>query len=119
MSSKSGGTLFRMADASGEINRAQSLLLFQPSWSLNDGATPPVSEGFIDGQCFPPWDTWLAMVSQSGGEGNALITWVPEWASPLVNDAIQVDPAGCLCWIRSEEDHLWKLERGKAWPNAG
>ncbi len=117
--SRNRRTLFRISDAEQETNRAQSLLLFVPAWSLFDGAANPVSDGFIDDEYFPPWDTWLTMIPCSGGQGNGLLTWVPEWASPLVNGAIQVDPANCLCWVRSEDDRLKEHEWGKPWPDAG
>jgi len=106
------------SEAAKEVDRPQSLLLFGPAYSLVDGAAAPASDGFIDDEYFPPWDTWLTMVRCSHGrhgDSHGLLTWVPHWAVARVNEAIVVDPASCLCWVWSDGAQLWRRGWGECW----
>lgn len=87
-------------DVASEVNREKSLLITDWSKSLFDGAVAPETEGFIDEDCMPPWDTWVALVKTRNSFGTAcLLSWVPIWLSDKVDFGIQVDAAECLSWL--------------------
>jgi hypothetical protein len=68
------------------------LLLFTPQDSLSDGAATVASNGFIDVDNVPPWDTWLYF------DGRTLVTWVPPQLISTVQLGIDVNPEGCIRW---------------------
>jgi hypothetical protein len=119
--SRSGERKWTTSQAEQEVDRPQSLLLFRPAYSLFDGAATPASDGFINDEYFPPWDTWLTMVRWSPtGYGNlGLLTWVPHCVVARVNEAMVVDPGSCLCWVWSDGAQLWRRDWGAPWQVGG
>lgn len=82
---------------------AGRLLLFDPSWTLFDGAAAAESEGLIDVCNVPGWDTWVTFVEEQkrqedGSFGSYLVSWVPPPLLGPVDDAIAVNPEQCLRW---------------------
>jgi hypothetical protein len=83
------------------------LLLTNWQMSLFDGSCVPLTDGFIDEDCFPGWDTWLRIVSLSDtADPYCLLSWVPRDLVDSVNDAIYVEPASCMSWLLVDDDRL-------------
>lgn len=94
---------------SDAINEPNTLLLFRWGESLFDGAGTPASLGYIDDDYFPPWDTWLTVTSTSQpNDADCLVSWVPTWARPLVENAMAASPTECLSW------GIWEVDRLRA-----
>ena len=83
------------------------LLLTDWRMSLFDGSCEPLTDGFIDFDCFPAWDMWLKIVCPVVGiKSFNLLSWIPGHLVGPVNDAILVDPASCMSWIAIENDKV-------------
>lgn len=81
------------------------LLVFDPGQSLSDGAAEVETGGFFDEDNTPPWDTWVAYVTEHPQRPDAwtrldsyLVCWIPAELLELVDRAIEVNPEGCLLW---------------------
>lgn len=82
-----------------ESRRDRSLLLMNWSGSLYDGAVEPETNGFLDLDGMPPWDSWLMLVYPSPSHSMCLLSWVPSWASEDVGRSITIDAAECYSWV--------------------
>jgi hypothetical protein len=104
-----------------ELRRPRSLLLTDWSASLFDGALAPETLGFINDDCMPPWDTWMALVQVGGSHGLVcLLSWVPVWLSEKVDFAIRVDAAKCLSWlVIQDHDKMFANGWGESWKDNG
>lgn len=100
-----------------EMQRPRSLLVTDWSASLFDGALEPETQGFIDHDGMPPWDTWLDLIQVESAFGPCcLLSWVPEWFSKKVDFAIEADAAGSLSWLMVDGDQrLHLIGWGTAW----
>lgn len=78
-----------------EWERPMSLLATNWSLSLFDGALEPETDGFINFDGMPPWDTWVGIFE------NNLISWVPQWMSKKINNAILIDAAESISWVNT------------------
>jgi hypothetical protein len=107
-------------DVIRELRRPRSLLLTDWSSSLFDGALVPETRGFIDDDCMPPWDTWIALVHAPDSHGLAsLLSWVPHWLAEEMDFAIQMDAASCLSWAVLQEDGILLVNGwGEGWKPA-
>jgi len=77
-----------------------SLLLVNWRNSLFDGACTPETYDYIDKDCIPGWDTWLAIVTlEQEQDGHALLCWVPPELCREVDSAIALDAASCMSWL--------------------
>jgi hypothetical protein len=113
---RTNANAYTFKDAERELGRVRSMLVVDYSVNLFDGAATPVTHGFLNDEYFPPWDAWLSFVEYQQPESRAcLLTWVPAWASLLVEKAIEVDPAACLSWARWDGDTLIIHGWGKQW----
>ena len=92
------------------------LLISSPEDSDVCGLSVAFSEGFIDDEDVPPWDTWFWYVEEAYTESpeyrracNASqwattslahhwLCWVPDAFVPLAEEGIAVNPMGCLVW---------------------
>jgi hypothetical protein len=103
-----------------EVRRPMSLLVTDWSASLTDGAMTPETDGFIDEEGMPPWDTWVAFLQVEGAHGlMCLLSWVPVWMSRRVDFAIQVDAAESLSWLLVQQKGPVRINGfGKSWPQA-
>lgn len=72
--------------------RAGRVLCYRPGESLSDGGAEKATQGWLDGDGVPPWDTWL-----SYGVG-VLRSWVPAYAESLVQTGIDVNADTSLSW---------------------
>lgn len=87
-----------------------SLLAFDWTQSLFDGACVPFTDGFINEDYFPGWDSWVAVVSlDDRRSSHALLCLIPKDLVTGVDHAILVDPAKCLSWIDVGPNHQLTL----------
>jgi hypothetical protein len=100
-----------------ELSRSKSLLVTDWSASLFDAVMTPETDGFIDKEGMPPWDTWICLIEAADSHGIAcLLSWVPSWLAENMDSAIRVDAASSLSWIVvSEEGNLQLNGWGQAW----
>ena len=81
------------------------LLAYQPDMDLACGAAQAASRGFFDVNNAPPWDTWVAMVQESGADAIPyLISWVPPQFVSLAQQGIEVNPECCIVWLEVAAD---------------
>jgi hypothetical protein len=81
-----------------------SLLLVNWQSSLFDGVCSPETYGYLDEDCIPGWDTWLAIVElEKQQDGHALLCWVPPELCREVDSAIAVDAAQCMSWLAFDQ----------------
>ncbi len=93
-----------------ELHRENAILAVDWESSLFDGSVSPETCGYLDDDCMPAWDTWLALAEIASSHGKrCLICWVPERLSEKVNFGIKVDAAACMSWIRIESDGKFSL----------
>lgn len=92
---------WKSEDGIEEVQRPKSLLLTDWRKSLFDSVLSAETDGFIDDDGMPPWDTWVALAQVNGSIGGyCLASWVPPEFSDVVNACIEVDAAECLSWLR-------------------
>ena len=100
------------------IRQPKTLLVTHWSASLFDGALSPETDGFLDDDAMPPWDTWMSLVPIEGSVGPySLLSWVPPFISDDVDAAILVDAAECLSWLVIGPDGVSLIGWGKSWPD--
>jgi hypothetical protein len=80
------------------------LLVYFPDKDLADGAAETATNGYFDTQNTPPWDTWVAFVSERPTIWNPcyaqyLVAWVPPTFVELVKAGIGVNPEECIRWL--------------------
>ena len=85
-----------------ETWRGGRLLICYPERSVWDGAAEPVSEGFIDEDDMPPWDTWCYY----GTENEThivpfIVAWVPPEFINLAQKAVDYNPVASIKWAAS------------------
>lgn len=93
----SGSALIR---ASRSLPAGRLLICTGDSESVTDGASELVSQGFFDVWDLPPWDTWIAYISEPGASRSFryLLSWVPASAFDLVDEGIHFNPVDCIHW---------------------
>jgi hypothetical protein len=90
-----------------ELHRQGSVLVVDWSKSLFDGAITPETDGFIDDDCMPGWDSWISLAQVPSSYGKAcLICWVPDNLTRKVNFGIEVDAASCMSWLNVQRDRV-------------
>ncbi|MAT15887.1 MAG: hypothetical protein CMJ46_11540 [Planctomyces sp.] len=88
-------------DAHVDDNSCDHLLLVNWRHSLFDGVCSPVTGGFIDNDGMPGWDSWIALVNlELTARQHALLCWTPEKLVESVDDALTLDAAECMSWLR-------------------
>jgi len=88
------------------------LLIYFPDLDLADGAAEVESGGYLDVNNAPPWDTWIAMVLDAGGDAKSpyLVSWVPREFLSAVQKGIDVNPEQCILWIEDADVELRRIE---------
>lgn len=82
------------------LDEGGRLLLVNWLESLFDGACSPITDGFLDDDCMPGWDTWVRVVSLDESQAaHGLVCWIPSELVSAVNDAILIDAAQCMSWL--------------------
>jgi len=88
------------------------LLVYYPDAELSDGAAEVESNGFFDVFNCPPWDTWIAFVSDSEMPESyqaQLISRVPDAFIPHVQRGIDVNPEECIVWLDESNTRFARL----------
>jgi hypothetical protein len=76
------------------------LLIFYPDSSVSDPAAGVESRGFFNEHTVPACDTWVyGEVTFIEDTLPYIICWIPPQILQLVDEAIQVDPTGCMEWL--------------------
>jgi len=88
-----------------------SLLLYSPVGNWMDGAAEYVTAGFYDDRDQPPWDCWLAFVSEdpdvpSNWYASYLVAWIPERMVAVADDGVAVAPGESLAWAAAVDTPL-------------
>jgi hypothetical protein len=87
--------------------RGGRLLVYFPDQELADGAAEAESQGFLDVNNAPPWDTWIAFIQTPGDANDShLISWVPREFIALVDAGIRVNPEECIAWLEDANIEL-------------
>ncbi len=88
------------------------LLIYFPDLDLADGAAEAESRGYFDVNNAPPWDTWIAMVMDAGGDEKYpyLVSWVPREFLSAVQKGIDVNPEQCIRWIEDADVELRRVQ---------
>ena len=73
------------------------LLVCESEFSLWDGLSESLSCGFFDVFDIPPWDTWVHL--QGDGGGDSLLCWVPPSLFSLVGEGIAINCTSCVEWV--------------------
>lgn len=96
------------------------LLAFNADQTLSDGAANSASRGFFDDDNVPPWDTWIAYMTDDMVDSrprypfssSSLLSWVPERLIEKATAGIEVNPEACICWA-TELDTAFLLQLRK------
>ena len=80
---------------------AGRLFAYHPEENLCDGAAVAESEGFLDVENAPPWDTWVGWIEGNAGqpESGCLLAWVPGVFCPHANGGVEVNAEECIYWL--------------------
>ncbi len=78
-----------------------SLLVYFPETNLYDGAAEIHTDGFLDVDNLPGWDTWVAFFEDEPetNYGSYLIAWIPPEFVDLVSEGIDCNPEECIMWL--------------------
>jgi|GEM_PF-1914207 len=79
------------------------LLVYGPDYSLFDGLTESLTDGFFDVYDCPPWATWVQakreLMRESEPDGPFLVAWVPPALTDTVADAARGEAGDSLDWL--------------------
>ena len=83
------------------------LLIHEPDVTLWERWSESQSYGYVDATDAPPWDTWIAWIeehdpSRTGAPLRYLLSWVPDYYVPIVDDAVDVSTASAIRWLDSD-----------------
>jgi hypothetical protein len=96
------------------------LLAFAPDGTLQDGAANVATDGFLDDDNIPPWDTWVWYVTDDPvnnlewwrGCDSYLLSWVPDSLIEVVASGIWVNPEECIRWATDlDTPFIWQLKQ--------
>jgi len=79
------------------------LVLYLPDQQLADGAAEQASNGYFDIDNTPLWDSWVALVRDSGADVSSrdqLICLCRPNCEISHSVGIEVNPEGCILWLR-------------------
>lgn len=95
-----GGNQIRQAKIPKDLGGGR-LLVYFPEQNLYDGAAEIETDGFLDVNNLPGWDTWVAFFEHDPEkwDGSYLITWVPPQFVKTVSNGIYVNPEECIIWL--------------------
>ena len=95
-----GGIEFRDAQVPKDLGGGR-LLAYFPETNLYDGAAEIHTDGFLDVDNLPGWDTWVAFFEDEPetNYGSYLIAWIPSEFVELVSEGIAYNPEECIMWL--------------------
>jgi hypothetical protein len=81
------------------------LMVYFPNHNLRCGAAAVESEGFLDDDNAPPWDTWVACFDDHSRDASDpyVVAWVPEPFIAAAEAGICVNPEACVVWLDESE----------------
>jgi hypothetical protein len=82
------------------------LLAYVPSASVSDGASEQATQGFLDVDDAPPWDTWVTYIKDDTEPHGYIASWIPIVFVPLVDEGIRVNAMDCIWWLESRRPRL-------------
>lgn len=87
--------------------RGGRLLTLLPDWQLSEGACEIATNGYMDVDDTPPWDTWVGYLDFGGDGGTRyLLSWVPPVFLHLIPDAFYVSSTDVFSWLETELPEL-------------
>ncbi len=95
-----GGIEIRDAQVPKDLGGGR-LLAYFPETNLYDGAAEIHTDGFLDVDNLPGWDTWVAFFEDEPktNYGSYLIAWIPPEFIELVSEGIAYNPEECIMWL--------------------
>ena len=96
-----------------DVESTGRIVAYAPDQSLDDGVACLASQGYFDDSNVPGWDAWICYVMQPSTAQvrtwivpypSYLLSWVPTWLVPDVENAIEANPEGCLAWASMLDD---------------
>ncbi|MDP2345652.1 MAG: hypothetical protein Q8O67_32210 [Deltaproteobacteria bacterium] len=90
------------ADRRQELSLQGRILVYFFNESLSDGTSPPASDGFLDNDDSPPWETWLGIAPFGGTptwRERGLVAFVPNPWVDGCTEAIACNSTDCLAWL--------------------
>jgi hypothetical protein len=95
-----GGVEFQDAEVPKGLGGGH-LLAYFPETNLYDGAAEIHTDGFLDVDNLPGWDTWVAFFEDEPetNYGSYLIAWIPPEFIELVSEGIAYNPEECIMWL--------------------
>jgi hypothetical protein len=85
------------------------LLVYEADVNLCHGLEESETNGFVDLDNTPPWDTWIAYIYEDAS--NYLLSWVPGEFISLVSSGIDVSPEQSFRWLDTENFLLTDMLR--------
>jgi hypothetical protein len=85
-------------------------MIYEPDINLAHGLEESETNGYVDIDNIPPWDTWVAYIYEE--KVNYLLSWVPAEFAQLVSDGIKVSPEACILWLDETDFALRSLLYG-------
>lgn len=81
------------------------LMVYFPRHNLSCGGAEVESEGFLDDDNAPPWDTWVACFDDHARDASDpyVVAWVPEPFIAAADAGIAVNPEACVIWLDESE----------------
>ncbi|MFC5599180.1 hypothetical protein [Deinococcus cellulosilyticus] len=72
------------------------------------GEGVPASDGLIDNNYLPPWDSWFAYLAGNEPSSGILLAWIPEPLEHKVQAALEVAATQPLIWLdQINQPHQW------------
>ena len=90
------------------------LLIYEPDVNLAHGLEELETNGFVDHDNTPPWDTWVAYIYEPNC--NYLLCWVPPEFVQIVSNGISVSPEESFRWLDDADLLLTREFRGRLQP---
>jgi hypothetical protein len=99
-----GGVELRDAQLPKDLGGGHLLACF-PETNLYDGAAEIYTNGFLDVDNLPGWDTWVAFFEDEPeiNYGSYLIAWIPPEFIELVSEGIAFNPEECIMWLSNTD----------------
>ncbi len=88
------------------------LLVYYPDADLADGGGELKSGGYLDVHNTPPWDTWVALVTDLSAHRNRqmqLISWVPDAFISGVQLGIEIHLDESLVWLDEADTRFARM----------
>ena len=83
------------------------ILVYEPDSNLFDGLSESETDGYLDVNDCPHWDTWIGYVVSN--ETRYVLSWVPHELVSLIDTGAEVNCVDCFYWL-SEVKDPWARE---------